>query len=105
MVSPIDRAALIEQAALVAYDSHFPNSTPDRSDLGIEGQGILATLPVIAKALFAPLREYHRPASASSTVDDLPTDFTMRSFCAVCGDFYTYPCPTVRLLDAIERDL
>ena len=59
MVSYIDRAALIEQAALVAYDSHFPNSTPDRSDLGIEGQGILATLPVIAKALFAPLRELH----------------------------------------------
>jgi len=94
VVSPIDRAALIEQAALVAYDSHFPNSTPDRSDLGIEGHGILATLPVIAKALFAPLRELH------------PMGFNLPwgiPICTACD--CVKPCPTERLLDAIERDL
>jgi len=90
-MSTIDRAALIEQAARVAYDSH---------------------LPVIAKALFAPLRELHKPKQ------DPKYSLISWQYCS-CGAMEVtreidghpslapakYPCAEVRLLDAIEAEV
>jgi len=101
-MSTIDKAALIEQAALQMFFLDCGNVPSDeyRADPEFDAcfrEPVAATLPVIAKALLAPLRELHHTVVAYS-------DFAMttgRREC-VCG---RSDCPTVRLLDAIELEV
>ena len=79
----IDKAALIELAATAI----------DNSSGRYTNYGLTAALPVIAKALLAPLRELHPNESGE---------------CWVCGDDrgpLPWPCPTAKLLDAIESEV
>jgi len=139
-VSTIDRAALIEQAAKVldpwvvthhngchGEDDWGPSlSTKDGDELAA------AALPVIAKALFAPLRELHKPVnlifswnSGVRSEDPCETcggkagvhpcgcwgDYDLPVYCEACSaasEFkrsVAHPCPTVLLLDAIEAEV
>jgi len=92
-LSTIDRAALIEQAARESWK--FVNPRTPWADTTLRQEYMNATaveVPVIAKALLAPLRELHVEATNS---------FWHIPGCAGCGSI-PYPCPTVRLLDAME---
>ena len=84
-MSTIDRAALIEQAAQeLAYPSFIAGVPVTIIDNEMRDE-VAKVLPVIAKALLAPLRELHV------------------GYCATCA--LLHPCPTVRLLDAIEAEV
>ena len=136
-MSTIDKAALIEQAAKAEWAACW-NIPWDLQGDTEEWQRITAAgLPVIAKALLAPLRELHKPLNeklwamdcvngdcdhrtddTNSCEDHCPP--TMEQVCAHCYEMGTrpddgwenyfdhsikWPCPTVRLLDAIEAEV
>ena len=106
-MSTIDKAALIEQAAEAAWGKFEGDSDPwarQQPKVTVPSRMAAArTLPVIAKALLAPLREMHRPGCC--------TDCYKAGTAATCQfrecleDDEHYPCPTVRLLDAIEAEV
>ncbi|MBK7823583.1 MAG: hypothetical protein IPJ61_21590 [Tessaracoccus sp.] len=102
-MSTIDKAALIEQAAEAAWGEFEDDSDPwakQQPKVTVPTREAAArTLPVIAKALLAPLRELHTPIERFPRGDG-------NSFPMVCPECkYWGPCPTVRLLDAIEAEV
>ncbi len=100
-MTAIDRAALIEQAARAEWAACW--NIPWEPDGGGEWRRITAAaLPVIAKALLAPLRELHQP---KSTRERLPNGVTVPWSACTCGFRTHSACPTVRLLDAIEAEV
>lgn len=136
-MSTIDRAALIEQAASAYVDGAAKvldiiegrpivtwADVDERTRTGIRGS-ILHTLPVVAKALLAPLRELHYAAYQDANRNPICPDCQGRAgthpcgcwskydtvpVCGVCWEGWkfiavTWPCPTVRLLDAIEAEV
>ena len=99
-MSAIDRAALIEQAARVQWASCWPGvpwPADDAMTVETWSHDTAAALPVIAKALLAPLRELHKPVLYDGK---FPLGPQVCDWCDV-----TAPCPTVRLLDAIEAEV
>ena len=108
-MSTIDRAALIEQAARAQWASCWPGLPwPAGDAITVEtwSHDTAAALPVIAKALLAPLRELHSPIDA---VMFSGRTETLTKVCSACGtddgNWQRHPCPTVRLLDAIEAEV
>ncbi len=119
-MSTIDRAALIEQA-IAGSDNYPPGSVPPELKLVQIG----VALPVIAKALLAPLREMHYAAYQDANRNPICPDchgkagthpcgcwakYDTVPVCGVCWEGWKYiavewPCPTVRLLDAIEAEV
>lgn len=127
----IDKAALIEQAAEATWTGmgFGPMKSIDREGMRWE---MSFALPVIAKALLAPLRELHKPVhltfswnSGVHADDPCETcggkagthecgcwgDYDSPIYCNSCSapghyrQSVDYPCPTVRLLDAIEAEV
>ena len=101
-VSTVDRAALVEQA-MHTYWSAATKATPPREQMA-------AALPVIAKALLAPLREMHPETEERQGCCATPK--VCNGHPNVCGSNEhswinrpAYPCPTVRLLDALEAEM
>lgn len=131
----IDKAALIEQAARVQWASCWPGvpwPADDAMTVETWSHDTAAALPVIAKALLAPLRELHKPVhltfswnSGIHADDPCETcggkagthecgcwgDYDSPIYCNSCSapghyrQSVDYPCPTVRLLDAIEAEV
>lgn len=88
-MSTIDKAALIEQADNAAAACRGWTTTTD----------VIATaLPVIAKALLAPLREKHSEHQCG--ISGCPRV----GKCEECARD-KHPCPTARLIDAIEAEV
>lgn len=107
-MSTVDRDALIEQAAvpifrdIVRSQGYDPDDPEEMSDWSESDLGYMQTdsrihatlaLPVIAKALLAPLRELHHEREVGP----------LAGYCVMDG--CVHPCPTVRLLDAIDADV
>lgn len=130
VMTAIDKAALIEQAANAL--SRNPCDRDWSAHLAKDCPQAQAVLPVIAKALLAPLRELHKPVnlifswnSGVRSEDPCETcggkagthecgcwgDYDLPVYCEACSaasEFkrsVAHPCPTVRLLDAIEGKL
>ena len=129
-MSTIDKAALIEQAAAAEWRACW--GIPWEPEDNEEWISITAAaLPVIAKALLAPLRELHKPVHLtfswnSGVRAEAPCetcggkagthecgcwgDLDRLVFCEACSAASEFkhsvasPCPTVRLLDAIELE-
>jgi hypothetical protein len=103
-MSTIDKAALIEQAAKILTAETWEGTT--KRERAAVREAVGNTLPVIAKALLAPLRELHRPIDAMMYGQNAVTAVKV---CAACGtdngSWQRHPCPTVRLLDAIEAEV
>ena len=146
-MSTLDKAALIEQAAvpifrdIVRCQGYDPDSPEEMSDWSESDLSYMQTdsrthatlaLPVIAKALLAPLRELHKPVnlifswnSGVRSEDPCETcgvkagvhpcgcwgDYDLPVYCEACSaasEFkrsVAHPCPTVLLIDAIEGEL
>ncbi len=104
----LNKAALIEQAARAQWASCWPGLPwPAGDAITVEtwSHDTAAALPVIAKALLAPLRELHPSIPRTGRAigpDDEFTRVIRWMDCLGCGN--RYPCPTVRLLDAIEAE-
>ena len=130
-MSTIDRAALIEQAAKAIWEDSHPaptwggwESAPSLSQR-YHLQIAAPALPVIAKALLAPVRELHYAAYQDANRNPICPDcqgkagthpcgcwakYDTEPVCGVCWEGWKYmavpyPCPTVRLLDAIEAEV
>jgi len=112
-VSTIDRAALIEQAAKSGWEALMGQG--HEADFHSFNRGWFvawteAGLPVIAKALLAPLRELHHDHVCGDVesehwchISSLLGRCVKVGTCSHCG--IPRPCPTVRLLDAIEAEV
>ena len=96
----LDRDALIEAMARAEHGAAQPEWSWERlvieEPAWAEGwrANAAAALPVAVRAILAPLREAHSPSGCHCC------DLTICEGCVT-----RYPCPTVRLLDAIEADL
>lgn len=103
----LDRAALIEAMALADYWNDSPDCDRMPGDEGLRCYTAAAALvlPVAVRAILAPLRELHRSQRVSGRLPGSPGVDVEWTQCAGCSQAVTPPCPTVRLLDAIEADL
>lgn len=132
----LNKAALIEQAAKITFMrpgiplGHWERMNEDSREAFSEDTA--RALPVIAKALLAPLRELHKPVNLifswhSGVRSEDPCEtcggkagvhpcgcwggYDLPVYCEACSaasEFkrsVAHPCPTVQLLDAIEADL
>ena len=126
-MTTIGKAALIEHGARAEWEACWPSIPwPDDPDVTAEWRtSTAAALPVIAKALLAPLRELHYAADNDSARTPRCescqgragvhgcgcwADEDRRPVCGVCNEGIKFqsvpwPCPTVRLLDAIEAEV
>ena len=129
-MTTIDKAALIEQATNAL--SRNPCDRDWSAHLAKDCPQAQAVLPVIAKALLAPLRELHKPVHltfswSSGVRAEAPCetcggkagthecgcwgDLDRLIFCEACSavsEFkhsVAHPCPTLALLDAIEAEV
>ena len=93
----LDRDALIEAMAEADFmldrpDARMPDFVRDRYI-----DGAAAVLPVAVRAILAPLRALHPSRACGCDDPDCPLT------CREC--LQVHPCPTARLIDAIEADL
>ena len=99
-MTTLDRDALIEAMVRAEHDAGESDWSWERllaeEPVWAEGWRSQATaaLPVAVRAILAPLRELHSPDACNCC------DLTICRSCVT-----QHPCPTVRLLDAIEADL
>ncbi len=107
----LDRDKVLAVAEKAAHDARCGFHPPGGELMGHHGvmisveADVAAVTPVVAGAVTGELRTLHTRVAETFSVSSLDGPVTFRFHCGHCGTFYTWPCPTVQLLDQIDAVL